>query len=140
MEFDLSLEVEAPAEADDAVNDDGAIELSLADEAEAQDNEIGVPEIDMDSTVEIPKSSLKLAIADDEEDDEDDGDSTVFVPRSSATQEQSMDDEIATKLDLAKAYVELGDKDSAKSILDEVMSAGNEEQKKIAQDLMVQMS
>ena len=30
-------------------------------------------------------------------------------------EEQSAEDEIATKLDLAKAYVELGDKDSAKT-------------------------
>ena len=142
IEFDLSLEEETPAETEEVNIDGGGIELSLEEgDSEKQNDGDGVPEIDMDSTVEIPKSSLKLAIADEDEDeDEGDGDSTVFVPRSSATQEQSIDDEIATKLDLAKAYVELGDKDSAKSILDEVMSAGNEEQKKIAQDLMVQMT
>lgn len=140
LDLDLTLDEETPAETEESSRDDGGIELDFTDEvSEKQDD--AVPEIDMDSTVEIPKSSLKLTLAgEDDEEDEDDEDSTVFVPRSSATQEQSLDDEIATKLDLAKAYVELGDKDSAKSILDEVISAGNEEQKKIAKDLMGQMS
>ncbi len=43
------------------------------------------------------------------------------------------------KLDLAKAYVELGDKDSAKNILGEVIAEGNEDQKKQAQDLLDQV-
>lgn len=93
------------------------------------------PDIDMEGTVEIPK----LELADDDNGD-DDEDHTVFVPRSSETPEQSADDEIVTKLDLAKAYVELGDKDSAKSILDEVMAAGNDQQRRQAQELMKRLS
>ena len=139
MDFGLTFDDETSSESEESANgEDSGIGLDFEmDTSEKQDD--GAPEIDMDSTVEIPSSSLKLAVGDDEDDD-DEEDSTVFVPRSSAAQEQSMDDEIATKLDLAKAYVELGDKDSAKSILDEVISAGNDEQKKIAQDLMGQMS
>jgi len=38
-------------------------------------------------------------------------------------------DENATKLDLARAYVEMGDSDSAKGILEEVVDEGNEEQR-----------
>lgn len=38
-------------------------------------------------------------------------------------------DENATKLDLARAYVEMGDSDSAKGILEEVVGEGNEEQR-----------
>ncbi len=38
-------------------------------------------------------------------------------------------DETATKLDLARAYVEMGDQDSAKGILEEVAKEGNEEQR-----------
>ncbi|MEE9159746.1 MAG: FimV/HubP family polar landmark protein, partial [Gammaproteobacteria bacterium] len=46
--------------------------------------------------------------------------------------------EAATKLDLAKAYIELGDSDSAKTILDEVVKEGTEEQKQDAQELLKQ--
>ena len=45
-------------------------------------------------------------------------------------------DEIDTKLNLAKAYIELGDADGAKDILHEVSVDGNDEQKKDAQDLL----
>lgn len=77
----------------------------------------------------------------DTEDEEDDGgDHTVFVPRTSDAQEQSAEDEVATKLDLAKAYVELGDKDSARTILDEVMTGGNAQQRRQAQELIKQLS
>jgi pilus assembly protein FimV len=38
-------------------------------------------------------------------------------------------DENATKLDLARAYVEMGDSDSAKGILEEVVDEGNDEQR-----------
>lgn len=38
-------------------------------------------------------------------------------------------DETATKLDLARAYMEMGDQDSAKGILEEVVNEGNEDQR-----------
>ena len=37
-------------------------------------------------------------------------------------------DEAETKLDLASAYIEMGDHDGAKSIIEEIMTEGNEEQ------------
>jgi len=48
-------------------------------------------------------------------------------------------DETATKLDLAKAYIDMGDSEGARSILDEVMSEGNDTQKKQAQELSSQL-
>jgi len=48
-------------------------------------------------------------------------------------------DEITTKLDLAKAYIDMGDPDGARSILDEVMEEGNDDQKNDAQDLLNQI-
>ena len=44
-------------------------------------------------------------------------------------------DEIATKLDLARAYVDMGDKDGASDILDEVLSEGDAAQKEEAQKI-----
>lgn len=48
-------------------------------------------------------------------------------------------DETATKLDLAKAYIDMGDAEGARSILDEVVTDGNEAQKKQARELAAQL-
>ncbi|MDX1455519.1 MAG: FimV/HubP family polar landmark protein, partial [Gammaproteobacteria bacterium] len=44
--------------------------------------------------------------------------------------------EIGTKLDLAQAYIEMGDPDGARSILEEVLAEGDDEQKATAQSLI----
>ena len=93
------------------------IEFNLDDDSESSEDDIS---LDFDGTVEIPKS------VDLDEDDDDDDEHTVFVPRASQPDEQS-------------AYDELGDKDSAKVILDEVMADGNDEQRKQAEDLLGQV-
>ncbi|MCL4316253.1 MAG: hypothetical protein M1527_05330, partial [Gammaproteobacteria bacterium] len=49
-------------------------------------------------------------------------------------------DEVATKLDLARAYIDMGDAEGARSILDEVEQEGNATQKKEAQELMRQIA
>ena len=46
------------------------------------------------------------------------------------------DNEIATKLDLARAYVDMGEPDGAYEILDEVISKGNESQQLLAKKLL----
>jgi pilus assembly protein FimV len=48
-------------------------------------------------------------------------------------------DEVGTKLDLAKAYVDMGDGDGARSILDEVLEEGDDAQKQQAQELLAQI-
>ncbi|MBT2989973.1 MAG: hypothetical protein KME65_13550 [Candidatus Thiodiazotropha sp. (ex Ctena orbiculata)] len=45
-------------------------------------------------------------------------------------------DEITTKLDLARAYIDMGDIEGAKSILEEVSSEGSDTQQKEAQELL----
>lgn len=45
-------------------------------------------------------------------------------------------DELETKLDLAKAYVDMGDADAAKDLAREVLEQGTAEQKKVAQALL----
>lgn len=47
--------------------------------------------------------------------------------------------EVATKLDLAKAYQEMGDAAGAKEILDEVLRDGDEQQRESAQTLLQQL-
>ena len=45
-------------------------------------------------------------------------------------------DELETKLDLAKAYIDMGDTESAKGIAEEVLVSGSSEQKKTAQTIL----
>ncbi len=49
-------------------------------------------------------------------------------------------DEVGTKLDLAKAYIDMGDPEGARSILDEVLEEGTDQQKGEAEELMQQMA
>jgi pilus assembly protein FimV len=45
-------------------------------------------------------------------------------------------DEVATKLDLARAYIDMGDPEGARSILEEVVDEGNEAQREEARELI----
>lgn len=49
-------------------------------------------------------------------------------------------DEVGTKLDLARAYIDMGDPDGARSILDEVLSEGSDSQKHEAEQLLQQIA
>ena len=51
----------------------------------------------------------------------------------------SGEDEVSTKLDLARAYIDMGDQESARSILGEVLHEGNDDQKGEAEELMRQI-
>jgi pilus assembly protein FimV len=49
-------------------------------------------------------------------------------------------DEVTTKLDLARAYLDMGDPEGARSILGEVMEEGNDEQKNEAEALISKLA
>jgi pilus assembly protein FimV len=66
------------------------------------------------------------------------------APEFDADNEDNIDllsgeDGVRMKLDLARAYVEMGDDQGAKDIIDEVMSAGDDEQKSEAQELLASL-
>lgn len=63
--------------------------------------------------------------------------STIEMPRMS--DDFLGDDAVATKLDLARAYLDMGDSDGAKSMLDEVMAEGNDKQKEEARKLLAEI-
>ena len=83
-----------------------------------------------DATVEQPRPSM--------------GDETAEVPTMSLAPEEMSDDlheartmtEVGTKLDLARAYVDMGDPAGARSILEEVLDEGDEGQRQQAQQLL----
>ena len=80
----------------------------LAVEAVASADEDPLDELDLETAV----------AADDEFDFEDEGDSAN------------------TKLDLARAYIDMGDADGARDILKEVMDEGNSDQQQKAQSML----
>ena len=64
--------------------------------------------------------------------------------RSTASSDDELDfltdaDESSTKLDLARAYIDMGDREGAKDILDEVLVEGNEEQQAEAKELLARL-
>ena len=61
------------------------------------------------------------------------------MPRATGVEEQTDADEVDTKLNLAKAYIELGDKQGAQTILDEVANGGTDAQQQEAAELRSQL-
>ncbi len=133
LDMERTMEIPKPKAKLAAVDSSMKILKSEKDSGGALEFEI--PEVDMEGTVAMPHLGMDESEAVDEG-----GDHTVIVPRTSGSGEQSAEDEIATQLDLAKAYVELGDKDNARTILDEIVATGNSEQRQQAQELLGQIS
>lgn len=131
-------------------DDDGELDLSLADTTNSLDLELGssdeldddVPSLDFDindldiedldqaDTVAMDLSSTTSPASEE----------TVVMPVDDSVERQSEADEIDTKLNLAKAYIELGDNDGARSILDEVARDGSDAQQTEAQRLINQLT
>ena len=80
-----------------------------------------------------------VALDGDDLPDLEEEDKTVVMPVSDDVERQSDVDEADTKLNLAKAYMELGDSDGARSILNEVAAEGSDDQKVEAQSLLSQL-
>ncbi len=62
------------------------------------------------------------------------------LPVSSGDEEQSYNAEMATKLDLAVAYHEIGDKEGARELLDEVVKGGTADQVEKAKVMLAQLA
>jgi pilus assembly protein FimV len=97
---------------------------------------------DSDETLEEVFSGLEIE-EEDEVGEEDDLDlSTDFTDDNDAVYDDEElviaadSDALSTKLDLARAYLDMGDEDGARQILDEVVAEGSEELKAEAQTLL----
>lgn len=133
MEFESSdsldfggLEMESEeSEVAVAEADDSPIELSLDMEEETTSASDDSMSLDFDQGADI----VQFDSGNDEIDLDGELDEDIF----------SNVDEVGTKLDLAKAYVDMGDSDGARSILDEVLEEGDDSQKQQAEELLAQM-
>ncbi|WP_413791829.1 MULTISPECIES: FimV/HubP family polar landmark protein [unclassified Pseudomonas] len=166
-EFDLDLGADAPAPAladedflldldddlkgldipaaetpalDDTPADDlelpADFDLSLADEMDAHDQPKDAFESELDDVnAELDRLSDSL------------GQPTFTAEDALAGAEDEPDfdflsgtDEVATKLDLAQAYIDMGDNDGARDILGEVLSEGDATQKSEAQEMLSRLA
>jgi pilus assembly protein FimV len=163
LEFDLDMDTGAgsdtgaPSVAGEPPIPDTA-ELSveeLGTAALAQEEEaVGLGEQPTDNMVDFDITDSgttagdtgdEAAVADADSQWQFESDSDVAVDEAVAEYAAGADDaqqwdETATKLDLAKAYVDMGDAEGARSILDEVLAEGNEDQKKQAAELAAQIA
>ncbi|MBL8267376.1 FimV/HubP family polar landmark protein [Steroidobacter sp.] len=92
-----------------------------------------------DRTHEVPRGGVDLDVGDSltsSEDREPTQRHAMATEMELSELEPVTMSEVGTKLDLARAYMDMGDPDGARSILDEVLSEGNPSQKQEAQRLM----
>jgi pilus assembly protein FimV len=117
-DFDLSLSDEAPVEPSSdsfaAQLDEVTAELDQLSESLDQPTE---------STQPVPVAALQGVDLDGDDDFD-------FL---------SGTDETATKLDLARAYIDMGDTEGARDILDEVIAEGNDGQQQEARELITNL-
>jgi len=136
---------EAPAEEEAGIemeglemDDGGDLGLEVEEEsAEAAEEVLDMVEADIGG-LEVEEAESEL-VADEGGETAVEEDTSVAVD-ADAEEDSELWDETATKLDLAKAYIDMGDAEGARSILDEVMTEGNDEQKAQASELASQIS
>ena len=144
-EEELTAELEeTPAEAE------SGLELEPVPEAAAEPaEEAGVDfgeltlEVDEEPAAPAPAEEAAAGEIDFDLDEALDMDLEPAAEKEEAVVEEPVADigldEVATKLDLAKAYIDMGDPDGARAILDEVINEGNDTQKTEAQELIAQL-
>ncbi len=139
--LEFKLEDEATAEAAEDLGgapaaveafDDAPIEF---DHLEIEEDEVvdpipGADDLDLSETEEVLDLSDALASDSEESTDGVDGEDLLIADDA---------DQMATKLDLARAYLDMGDSEGARGILEEVAGNGTAEQQQEAQDLLTRI-
>ena len=133
MESDSSLDAGEAAEPE--------IDISMdMDDVSADDIELDSADADLDAKQE---AEAEQAIAAEPAEAEEE--SAVETAADNSMEDDfdlsSLDDvdEVSTKLDLARAYLDMGDHEGSRGILEEVIAEGNDEQKKEADELMAKL-
>jgi pilus assembly protein FimV len=107
-------------------------DLSLADEMAAPDafaaelNDVNAELENLSGSIAEPTFTAQDALASADDEPEFD-----FL---------SGTDEVATKLDLAQAYIDMGDNDGARDILNEVVIEGDDGQKSEAKEMLSRLA
>ncbi|GFM87923.1 peptidoglycan-binding protein [Pseudomonas cichorii] len=160
-DFDLDLSEEEPAlkAEDDVLLSLGEDPLDLGEPAPSSLEDLELPEdFDLSLADEIETDQASQAFASEIEDvnaeldrlsqnlEHPPLDEPRFTAEDAALEDEpefdflSGVDEAATKLDLARAYIDMGDADGARDILDEVVSEGDDGQKSEAREMLARLA
>jgi len=156
LDIDIQEEAEEPIAAEsDEIHDVGDIDIDFGLDDDESAAEVADEEVAIDLTEEA--GSLDLTEEADSLDLDLDIDSATTTtattteaaapaPAVDLAEEEDFDlsslddvDEISTKLDLARAYLDMGDHEGTRGILEEVIAEGNDEQKQEANELMAKL-
>ena len=124
--FDPATEFDLPADFDLSLQDDSPGAQQFASELDDVNAELDKLSQSLESPSLEPHFTAEDAAAQPELEPIDDLDFDFF----------SGADEVATKLDLARAYIDMGDHQGARDILDEVVKDGDERQREEAEDML----
>jgi pilus assembly protein FimV len=137
-DMDLGLDLDVDSSADETL-DAGDIDLDFG----LEDDSTAEEEVSLDLSDEIEAmeddNSLDMELTEEAEPE-------ATVVSSDLADEDEFDlsslddvDEISTKLDLARAYLDMGDHEGTRGILEEVLADGDDQQKQEANDLMAKL-
>lgn len=148
IDIDLDLEDVDLAGGETAAKDSATTdEDSSSADAEKEDPFAGLDDSMLDDAIlSVENDEVVTAASTDDLEDtmalDQTFDSTFSSPDNEPGDESELGGagEVDTMLDLAKAYIDMGDADSATSALNEIISAGNDAQKTEAKNLLKQLS
>ena len=132
MSFDLDRDLDATV---DLLSGDDDLEL----------DDIELTDTDLTATVEVEAVGLELGDDDDLDFDLDlgsddsldlDDDGLDLDLENDGALEHDLDDDANNKLDLARAYIDMGDSDGARNVLQEIMKEGSETEAREASELL----
>ena len=148
-DLELDLGDEDEDEAEDEAEDEDAISLDLDDD----DDAISLDLDDDDDAISVDLDDDVISLDLDDDDDAisldlDDNDDAISLDLDDDDDELSLDlddddvisldldDDGGNKLDLARAYIDMGDGDGARSVLEEVIKKGSESEIQEANELL----
>jgi pilus assembly protein FimV len=122
IDFDLDLENGAKPDADEPILPAASASASAASLLDGPDDKpsLSLSDLNLDLSGEAPPQPSANLLEEDEE--------------------SAFETEMTTKLDLAAAYQEIGDKEGARELLEEVMRGGSDAQMARAKDMLSKLS
>ncbi len=133
LDFDADADAEAPTTSTARTASRPAVSMESEDEDlavaadGAQDDEFDLEDLELE--VDAPRTSTANA-----------GAKPAAGAADDAFDFLDEEDTASTKLDLARAYIDMGDEDGAREILSEVLQEGSSEQQKQANELLAQLA
>jgi pilus assembly protein FimV len=140
--FDLDLDAQRPGEADLQTDSSPALDFDLAPSASAPAEPVKEekPSFDFDlSGLDFPSSKPVSSAPAPASSGMDMDLADLSLDSSAGSDSGGGGEAVGTKLELAKAYLEIGDKDGAREILQEVAKEGSSAQKDEAKKLIASL-